>query len=61
LIRNFLRSAMVGDVFLVNSEAHAVMMMGFERFEFQRERDVLILHGQQGFPTIRESPCHARH
>ena len=55
-----LRSAMVGDVFLVNGEAHAAMMMGFERFGFQREGDVLILHGQQGFPPIRPSPFHAR-
>ncbi len=43
--RTGLRSAMVGDVFFVNGEAHAVMMMGFERFEFQREGDTLISHG----------------
>ncbi len=43
-IKTGLRSAMVGDVFVVNGEAHAVMMMGFERFEFQREDNVLILH-----------------
>jgi hypothetical protein len=41
-----LRSAMVGDVFLVNGEARAVMRLGFKHFEFQREGDVLILHGQ---------------
>jgi hypothetical protein len=41
-VKTGLRLAMVGDVFLVNGEAHAVMMMGFERFEFQREGDLLI-------------------
>jgi hypothetical protein len=51
-IKTGLRSAMVGDVFLVNGEAHAVMMVGFERCEFQREEDVLILHGQQSRPPI---------
>jgi hypothetical protein len=45
--RTGLRSAMVGDVFLINDEAHAVMMAGFAQFEFQREGDSLILHGQQ--------------
>ncbi len=48
--RTGLRSEMVGDVFFVNGEAHAVMMMGFERFEFQREGDTLILHGRQTVP-----------
>jgi hypothetical protein len=46
-IETGLRSAMVSDVFLVNGEAHTVMMMGFERFEFQHEGDVLILHGNK--------------
>jgi hypothetical protein len=50
-IKTGLRSAMFGDLF-VKGEAHAVMM-GFERFEFQREGDVLILNGQRGFPPIR--------
>jgi hypothetical protein len=52
-IKTGLRSAMVGDVFLVNGEAHAVMMMGFERFQFQREGDRLILRGQETMPPIR--------
>jgi hypothetical protein len=47
-----LRSAIVGDVFLVNGVAHAVTMAGFERFEFQREGDSLILHGRQVHPPI---------
>lgn len=40
-----LRSAMVGDVFLVNGEAHAVMMIGFQQFEFEREAGTLTLRG----------------
>jgi hypothetical protein len=51
-IKTGLRSAIVGDVFFVNRETHAVMMIGFERFEFQREGDVLILRGQQTIPRI---------
>ncbi len=43
---------MVGDVFVVNGEAHAVMLMGFERFEVRREGDTLILHGRQNLPPI---------
>jgi hypothetical protein len=47
-----LRSAMVGDVFFANGEAYAVMMLGFQRFEFQREGDLLILKGRQTHPPI---------
>ncbi len=46
-VKTGLRSAMVGDVFVVNNQAHAVMMLGFERFEFHREGDRLILHRLQ--------------
>ncbi len=60
LVETGLRSAMVGDVHFINSEVHAVMMVGFERFEFRREDDMLIMHGQQGFPPIRPSPFHTR-
>jgi hypothetical protein len=41
-----------GDEFLVKGKAHAVMMMGSERFELQREGDTLILHGRQTRPPI---------
>jgi hypothetical protein len=37
---------MMGAVFLI----HAVMLIGFERFEFYREGNSLILHGQQTHP-----------
>lgn len=43
---------MVGDVFFVNGEAQAEMMMGFERFEFQREGDVLVFRRRQITPLI---------
>ena len=51
-IKTGLRSAMVGDVFFVNGEAHAVMIAGFDRFEFQREGEMLTLLGQQTNPPI---------
>jgi hypothetical protein len=43
---------MVGDVFVVNGEAHAMMLMGFERFGFRREGHMLILHGQPTMPPV---------
>lgn len=58
-IKTGLRSAMVGDVFLVNGEAQAVMMVGFARFEFEREGDVLIIQGQLGFSPVWPSPFRA--
>jgi hypothetical protein len=51
-IKTCLRSAMVGDVFLVNGESLAVMMMGFQRFEFERKGYELIVRGQQSNPPI---------
>ncbi len=37
---------MVGDAFVINGEAYAVMMIGFKHFEYHREGDTLVLHGQ---------------
>lgn len=42
-IRTGLRSAMVGDVFLVKRQAYAVMPVGYERFEYQRDGGTLTL------------------
>ncbi len=47
-----LRSAIVGIVFVVKGEAPAVMLLDFERFEFYREGDALVLCRRQTRPPI---------